>query len=265
MKQNREHEIERVKRQLLRESSPRMQMMLILFVTGGVGFLISFALLHIGLKWMWLRYPISILLAYCVFLLILRFWLFAHSRESGPSLDFDERILDVDASVVDLLPSGAGSGGTGITSFGGGGDFGGGGGGGSFGEALSSASAAPTSSGSGGSSGGGFFDFDLDDGWLIVVAVIVILGALFASFYVVYIAPELLAEILVDGLLVTGLYKRMKGLEERNWLGTALRKTLLPALIVAVLFSTAGYLFQKAVPDAHSIGDVWTSRTSEKR
>ena len=130
MKQNREREVERVKRQLLSKSSPRMQMMLILSVTGGAGFLISFALLSVGLKWMWLRYPISILLAYCAFLLILRFWLFVQSSERKSGHDPDLSVLDalnVDASAVDLLPSGASGGGTGITSFGGGGDFGGGG------------------------------------------------------------------------------------------------------------------------------------------
>jgi hypothetical protein len=273
MKQSREHVIERVKRRLLHRGSPRRQMFLILSVTGAVGFFISYALLHVGLTWMWLRYPICILLAYCVFLLILRLWLFSHSREQGPRLDSDPSVLDaVDSSALDLLPGEIGSGGSGgISVFGGGGDFGGGGAGGSWGEAVSSAQVASPGSGGGsgggssGGGGGGSFDFDLEEGWLIVLAVAVIFAALFASLYIVYIAPELLAEILVDGLLVGGLYKRLKGLEQRNWLGTAVRKTLLPALIVALLFSVAGYLLQRAVPRANSIGDVWTSRTSAKR
>lgn len=274
MKQSRERVIERVKGRLLRHGKPRIQMFLILSATGAVGFFISYALLHIGLTRMWLRYPICILLAYCVFLLILRFWLFSHSKEQESGLDIDPSILDVDPSALNLLPADVGGGsGDGISIFGGGGDFGGGGAGGSWGEAVSSASNVSGSGGGGGGGGsvsssgggGGIFDFDLDEGCLIVLAIAAVFAALFASLYVVYIAPELLAEILVDGLLVGGLYKRMKGLERRNWLETAVRKTLLPALIVALLFSVAGYLFQKAVPRANSIGDVWNSRTSDER
>lgn len=270
MKQSREHLIERAKRRLLREGRPRVQMFIILTVTGAVGFIISYTLLHVGLRWMWLRYPVCILLAYCVFLLILRFWLFSQSTERRRrGAEIDPSILDVvDVHSLDLLPGDVGSG-SGISMFGGGGDFGGGGAGGSWGEAVSSASVAPTSGGGGGSSSGGglgdIFDVDLDDGWIIVLAVVVIFAALFASFYVVYIAPELLAEILVDGLLVGGLYRRLKGAEQRNWLGTAVRKTLLPALVVALLFSVAGYLFQRAVPRANSIGDVLTSRRNDDR
>jgi hypothetical protein len=267
MKQGREHLIERVKQRLLREGRPRVQMFIILTVTGTVGFLISYALLHAGLKWMWLRYPVCILLAYCVFLLILRFWLFSHSKEQRPSPHVDSSILDaVDADALSLLSTDVGSGGSGVSMFGGGGDFGGGGAGGSWGEAVSSAPVAPTSGGGTSSGGiGDIFDADLDDGWIIVLAVAVIGAALFASFYVVYIAPELLAEILVDGLLLGGLYKRLKGSEQRNWLGTAVRKTLLAALVVALLFSVAGYLLNKAVPRANSIGEVWTSRTTDER
>lgn len=246
-----------------------MQMTLILSLTGAAGFLISFALLHLGITWMWLRYPISILLAYCVFLLLLRFWLFSHARESGSGLDVDPSILDVGSSIGDVLPSDGASSAAEIFKLGGGGDFGGGGAGGSWVEGLNSASGASQGSGGGilvGGSGGGSglgLDFDLDEGCLIILALIFILGGVIASLYVVYIAPALLAEILVDGLLLTGLYKRMKGIERGNWLRTAVRKTLPAALVVALFFSIAGYLFQKAVPDAHSIGDIWTSRKSE--
>ncbi|MBA2341523.1 MAG: hypothetical protein H0V88_14135, partial [Pyrinomonadaceae bacterium] len=98
---------------------------------------------------------------------------------------------------------------------------------------------------------------DLDELWLVVVFVVAILGSLVAAFYVVYIAPALLAEILVDGLLMTGLYKRLKGIEQRHWLRAAIRRTLLPVLLVATLFTIAGYAMQRAAPEARSIGDVW--------
>jgi hypothetical protein len=74
---------------------------------------------------------------------------------------------------------------------------------------------------------------------------------------VIYIAPALLAEILVDGALVAGLYRRVKHIEPGNWLQTAVRKTFVPALVSAVFFTIAGVALQKAVPTAQSIGDIW--------
>jgi hypothetical protein len=84
-----------------------------------------------------------------------------------------------------------------------------------------------------------------------------LIGGLIASLYIVYIAPALLAEILVDGALVAGLYRRVKRLEQRHWLRAAVRQTLLPAVLVALFFTVAGYALQKAVPGAHTIGEVW--------
>ena len=91
----------------------------------------------------------------------------------------------------------------------------------------------------------------------MVLAIVAIVAGLIASLYVVYIAPVLLAEILVDGVLVAGLYKRVKGIEQRHWLRAAVRRTLLPALLVALFFGVAGYALQSAVPEARKIGDVW--------
>jgi len=82
-------------------------------------------------------------------------------------------------------------------------------------------------------------------------------------FYVVYVAPALLAEILVDGVLVAGLYRELKGVEQRHWLRSAVRKTLLPALIAAALFSLGGYFLQRAAPKARSVGEVWKYVTED--
>src|ERR687894_2311887 len=80
----------RAERLLLRRAWPRAQMTLILLATGCAGFLVSFLLLRAGLTQMWLRYPLAILCAYAVFLLLLRLWLAAQSRRksvSDPDLD----------------------------------------------------------------------------------------------------------------------------------------------------------------------------------
>lgn len=244
MEQDRKRRVEIVKRRLLETSTPRIQVALILSLTGLAGFLTSFSLLHLGVPWMWLRYPIAIMIAYCVFLLLLALWLWW--QQSGHDVGFD-------SSLLEFVPSEPFNHGESLQS-GGAGDFGGGGAGGSWGEGASSSTTAATDSRA--SSGIGF-DLDLEEGWFIVIAIIALIGGLIASLYVIYIAPVLLAEILVDGALVAGLYKRVKHIESRHWLRAAVRQTLLPAMLAAVFFTIAGYALQKAVPEAHSLGEVW--------
>lgn len=195
---------------------------------------------------MWIRYPVAILVAYAVFFVLLRLWIGLLRRHASRDVDLPEvdlDLLDVTARRTDSF------------HFGGGSDFGGAGAGGSFGENLSAAG-PPTSSGGGGSNVSGL-DLDLGEGCLIVVAVLAMIGGLVASLYVVYIAPALLAEIIVDGVLMVGLYRRVKRIEQRHWLRAAVRQTILPAIVVAIFFTIAGYAMQKAVPTANSIGDVW--------
>ncbi len=233
-------------------------MSLILLLTGFVGFLTSFLLLHWEVSQMWLRYPVAILLAYVAFLLLLRLWLALH-RSPG----------NYDLGVNFDLPIDGGSGGTvspsADFSFGGGGDFSGGGAGGSWGDSVSSSSSASYSGGGGSSALDGVsVDLDLQELWLLVLAVAALLGGLVASLYIVYIAPVLLAEILVDGLLLRGLYNRVEHIERKHWLQTAVRKTLLPALLCVLFFGVAGGTLQALAPEAKSIGEVWSVLTTKK-
>ncbi len=160
----------------------------------------------------------------------------------------------MDPSVLDFIPSGPSGHGESF-QFGGGGDLGGGGAGGSWGESVSSSSSAVPSGASASHTVG--VDLDLEEGWLIVLAIVALVGGLVASFYIIYIAPALLAEILVDGALVAGLYRRVKHIDQRHWLRAAVRQTLLPAFLVALCFTVAGYALQKAVPEANTLGQVW--------
>lgn len=258
MRHNRERIIERVKQRLLRRGSPRLLVTLILLLTGLAGFLVSFSLLRFGMTRMWLRYPLAILIAYCVFLLLLRLWLFLQRPCEADLPDTD--LSGIDGSFTETSSYVE----EGFKFSGGGGDAGGAGAGGNLGFSLtsssSSSSASASSSGgdsSSGGGGGGIGDLDLEEGWAVVVAIVAVAGAILAVFYVIYVAPALLAEILVDGILVTGLYKKMKGIEQRHWLRAAVRKTLAPALIAATLFSVAGWALQSAAPKAQSIGEAW--------
>lgn len=232
-RKTRESKIEIVKHSLLQNSFPRLQISMILLFTASAGFLASFLLLYCGISSMALRYPLVISFAYCVFLLLLRIWLWMQSSDSDSVADLSN--LD----FADLPDSSANDIGTGFKFDGADG---------SWGEGVSS---------SGGNSILDGLGFDLDEIGLLIIAVAAIIGGLLASLYIIYIAPILLAEILVDGILITGLYRRVKKIEQRYWLKTAVKKTLLPAILAALFFSIAGFAMQKIAPEAHSIGEIW--------
>lgn len=271
---SREELIAKAKERLLRHGLPRLQMSLILALTGASGFLTSFVLLQFGLDAMAVRYPIAVLVAYGVFLLLLQIWLkFQRDDWEGEGLD----LLDVPFSSGG---SGGGSGGGGFT--GSGGQFGGGGASASYEAPIVAPSAPPSpvsavrmpvksGGGGGGSSskGSGFsFGLDLDDsGFLVVLAILAIAVAAFgAAIYLIWSAPILLAEVLVDGLIMTGLYRRLKNTNDpEHWVLGAVRRTWIPALVVVILFSFAGWLLQRAVPDARSIGGAWKAVSTESR
>jgi hypothetical protein len=232
---------------------PRFQMSVILLLTGFVGFLSTFLLLQIGVLKMWLRYPLAILSAYMAFLLLLRLWLAIQRHQN--SLDFE-------------LPIDVGSSGTSIPSadfsFGGGGDFSGGGAGGSWSDNVSSSTSSISDGASSVLDGVGF-DFDLEEFGLIILAVVAIIGGVLASLYIVYIAPVFLAEILVDGMVLGGLYKRVRNIERKHWLQTAVRKTLLPAILCVLFFGVIGGALQMLEPQAKSIGEVWSKLTTSTK
>jgi hypothetical protein len=241
MYETRQQRIEFEKQRLLRDSIPRIYVSVILALTALAGFLSSFCLLQFGIRAMWVRYPIATMIAYGVFLLLLAIWLWLQHRD-----------LHIGDSVLDFIshPDGRAE----SLHFGGGGDFSGGGAGGTSVNSDTSVSSGFSTGGSGHSFG---FDLDLEEAWLIVLAIVALLAGVLACLYIVYIAPALLAEILVDGALVAGLYKRIKPNEERHWLRGAVRQTCVPALLVGVFLAIAGFALQKVVPAAITIGDVF--------
>lgn len=256
----RERRIESLQRRLLRHSHPRLHASLILLLTGLAGFLVSFVLLHAGMSSMWMRYPVAILVAYCVFLLLLRLWMWLSRPGDWALNDFAETTIDVIDSVEIRDSTEVSDVGFSGPEFSGGGDFASGGSGGVLEESVSTVTTTqsvstftPTeSSGSSGFS----FDLDLDDAWLILLAIVALLGAATAALYVIYIAPALLAEIFLDGVLMAALYKRVKTIEHRHWLRAALRRTALAAVLVAAFFTLAGFAMQRIAPEARSIGEV---------
>jgi hypothetical protein len=205
---------------------PRVQMMLLLSAAGGAGFLASYGLLQLGLDLMSLRYPLAVGVAYLVFFLLLRLWLTFHES----ALDGLDIAVDVADSGLDCM---------------------------SFGSSAPMPVAKPS---------GPSLDLgvpDLDEGIFLVVIAAVAAVVLGAVFYVIYLAPLLLAEVLVDGVLLVAFYKRLKRPEPEHWALCAIRRTWIPAIIVAVTFFFAGVIFQSLAPKARSIGGVWKSVSSD--
>ncbi len=240
-----------LRRQLERLSSPRLQMSLIVAVTGLAGWLASALLLGVfGVDAMAWRYPLAVGFAYLVFLALLWAWL---------RLD----VWDV-ADLVVQGPGGMGRSGAGCAPSGGGGDFGGGGATASFaapdaglvegwpgavGDVVGEAASA---------------SLEADDGAIPLLALLVVaamaLGLVVTAAWLVQLAPVLFAELLLDGTLSYALYRRLdrqRRTDDRpHWLSTAVRRTAWPFVLTAVLMALTGVGLALSAPGAHSLGEV---------
>ena len=84
-----------------------------------------------------------------------------------------------------------------------------------------------------------------------------ILLALIASCaWVITSAPELMAEMLLDSAVVAGVYRRLRHRDRRSWIGTALRGTARPFLVVLLVLMAVGWIAQKSHPEAVTLGEV---------
>ena len=253
-------------------------MSVIVAATGCAGLVCSFALLHVGLRLMWLRYVIAIGVAYGAFLLLIGGWLAWQRRK----LERRATVSGSGGSFLDIVDVNTGGGG-GVARgaarlAGAGGRFGGGGAETGFdGANMAAAQAVPVPmplgdapgvaghaastgarslAGIGGHGGGSGFELDLDDAVVIVAALAAIAAAVASSVYVVVTAPVLFAEVMFDGALSAGLYRRLRTLNHHRWWEDAIRHTAIPVAVVTVFFGIAGYLMQRYEPGASSIGAV---------
>jgi hypothetical protein len=237
--------VQRMRARLLRESFPRIQMFILVSLTGLAGFVASVAMLAAGVEAMALRYMLAMGVAYSVFLLLLWFWLRTNA-----------------ADYLDAVPIG-----------------------GPNGEARHGAAELPR--GDDFACGGGSFDgggasahveFDVQDSAIDTIAdkplevmaqaeegaiplavLLLALGIALSSLFVVWSAPILFAEILVDALLAAGLYRRLRVLEPRHWMVAALKRTLIPFILTTLVVAGAGWGMQAYAPQARSLGEVLVS------
>ena len=244
-------EVGRLRRRILRDSHPRLEMLLLVAFTALAGWLASFALLAGGLRAMGARYAAAVAIAYLVFLGML--WLWARWR--------------TDASSAGDGPAGSGGDAPGKEFEGEGGRFGGGGASGDF-QGVDAADVADLA-GQGVvdaalDAGGGVLEAGADGEGCLLLPVLLVVAALVvvafvasgSAFAVVASAPTLLAELLLDILLAAGLYRRLRRNPGRWWVETAVRHTFVPFAFALIALSGAGFALQHFAPDALTLGQA---------
>ena len=240
--------VARMARDLGRDTAPRLQLLTILSIAAGAGFLVSVLLLWSpveAFERMSLRYAVAAVCGYAVFIGLIRLWIALHRPAAHTDLEPD--LVDALDLTTDLVPSGTSDPDPAPV-------FGGGRGGGGGASSQWSPRIAGHSNSGGRSSWG--IDLDLDDGiWLVVAAVCAAAG-LVAIGYVIYMAPVLLAEVALDAAIISVLYRRLRRDEQGYWLTTVLRRTWVPAAILVVFAFLTGFALQQAAPQARSIGAV---------
>jgi hypothetical protein len=244
--------VQRLQKSLLSKAWPRTQMALLVLLTGLAGLLASFFMLQAGVQSMALRYPLAVLVAYGIFLGLL--WLWLRMRES-----FKDFFLD-QAPGVDLPWPNTSR--TPTWTSGKGGDFSGAGASGNFDSKvpieastglIHTRAQAPTAAPEAGSAA----DAGLADDMFIPPAVVALVGGLaFSSLYIVYSAPALMAELLLDGALSATLYRRLRKLDHPHWISTALRHTFPPFLLTAFFLAAVGWALQTQAVDAHTLEEA---------
>lgn len=228
--QARDKEVARVRAQLLRAGSPRVRMLVIVMLTGLCGLGSSYLMLRAGLLSMPARYAIALLVAYLAFLVLLRLFV-DDSGSVDPNLPESPFARPHDpssaqaSSMHDIM------------------------------EARSSRSG----------SGSWFDGIGVDEDFVLpLLLLLALLTIACASAWIIASAPTLFAELVVDCAISAGLYRRLRTLERRHWLDTALRHTIWPFAATAAVVVAFAFAAQHYRPQAHSIGGVFAPATGHR-
>lgn len=257
----REAVVLQVRHHLQRHGWPRIQMAMMVAATGGLALLSSWAMRHGGLTDMTWRYPLSLAVAWLGFLGLLGLWVRWNADDWGHA-------LDVAGEAVDPLVDGLDLAGQALSRarvprpdlpLPGGGDFGGGGASADFIAAPDVVPAAPSGLGRAvgdavGDAVGGVAS-EADELVIPLVVVVFVAGLALASLWVVWSAPALLAELLVDGALSWALLRRLREEDRSHWFLTAVRRTAAPFALTAVFLAVCGGVMHAAAPQASTLSE----------
>lgn len=226
----------------------RFHMTLIMAAVMFSGVLASKILWWFGVSSMAVRYPMAVVCSYGVFFGLVSIWLlYIHATQDG---DHDAAVDAVDTANllarggVDLNRSFS-TGGDGIADMAN-----------SVGSSLSSGGGGS----SGGSSGGGSFslgDGDGEGGVIILAVLAIVLIIVFCSgVYVIWEAPNILAEAAFQAILATSLRRRARMVDQPGWTGSLLQATWWPFAIVLVAASIFGFVASHYCPGATRLPEV---------
>jgi hypothetical protein len=242
---------------LCRRFSLRLHMTLILLATAMAGATASKLLLVLGFHNPAIRYPLTVLFAYGVFFVAIKFWLWivigstaVNSRLSGSSIT-DIPDLPLPDNAGSSVPSDGFSGG-------GGGSFLGGGSSGSYGDAAASAGSTVSKS-----SGGffGSFDIDIDEGIGIVIVFALFALLLFVIFgagaYLIYQAPAILSEVAFDSVLAVSLVRKSNKMQDPDWIGSVFKATWKQFTAILLIAGIAGIAIHVIFPEVSKISELY--------
>jgi hypothetical protein len=224
----------------------RLHMFWILTGTFLGGLLTTKVLFETEVRTLWVRYSISVMAGYVVFLILIRLWLWYIGRAARPVIDGDS--VDVAGQLLSHLDI------TGPIVDGPGGEFGGAGATGSWGEAV--VDSGHVSEGTTGSELPGCLD--VDEGLAVVLLIALILALLLAGIYVIWAAPAILAEAAFEAALAAALTRSAKRIDRPWWVGSVTRATAWPFIGVLILAIAIGVTAQEHCPHANRLRDVFT-------
>ena len=260
--QQRQQTIVRIEKQLEKRSYPRLQMMLIVSLTGAAGLLSSVTLLRLGVLNMAARYPVSVLMAYAVFLGLLGLWIRHLAADYNNLTPAQQAAEEADSAGPPATAPPVANTADPVGSLGAVRGL-------SAQEAqvrfsvmdkvlrlLRFVSDLVSNFVEGIFRGIGKLLGDGDELMIPIMVALLFLGMGLASLYVVATAPALMAELLVDSTLSYSLYKRLVRTEERNWLRAAITRTLWPLALTTVFVTLMGAALGFMAPGAHTIGQA---------
>lgn len=245
----------------------RFHMSLILTCTALTGLIVSWALLHLHVASMLIRYPVAVLCSYLAFFGFIKLWLLyitssGGSRRSADSVIDGADVLDI---VPDSLPMGRGMSAGGPPFGGGGGHFSGGGASSFFDQGIEAVQAVPdtaavaaeTAGSSAAEAGGDAASGIFEDGGIVLVILGLLLTAVFgAALYLVSAAPAILAEAAFEFLLASSLLRSAKRMDNPDWAGSVFRSTVIPFVVVLLLALAAAGIANSVYPGATRMSEV---------
>ena len=225
-------------------------------------------LLRAGVANMGIRYPLTVVFSYAVFLSLVRLWLVYVCRTPGRR---PGRSAGSSGESWSGSPwsggSGSGSGSSEPSAefAGDGGSSGGGGSSGFFGDGDAAAARSPlpvrmgssgarsgVTSGGGGGGGGG----DGDGIFLLILFALLVAAVFGAGAYVIYQAPAILSDTAFHAMLAGGLIRTAKDAHDPGWIGSIVKSTAIPFALVLVLAGVFGFEAHKRCPGASTAREV---------